>query len=203
MSQYKISSRKLFRIAETQQGYFTAQQAKVAGYEDYTHPFHVRSGNWIREFRGIYRLAKFPQTEHPDLVLWALWSQDRKGKIQGIYSHATALAIYDLSDLMPAKLYMTVPPAFRRRTPIPKPLILYKAIIKNDEIESMQGFLVTRPLRTIMDLINESTVSPDMLLQAVKEALKQGLVNRLKLKEALNQCRVNKELVSDIKRIIR
>lgn len=58
---------KLFEIAESQQGYFTSRQAKVAGYKDNTHPYHVRSAHWVRVHRGIYRLAKFPRANRPDL----------------------------------------------------------------------------------------------------------------------------------------
>lgn len=32
---------KLYEVASDQQGYFTAKQAKDAGYADNTHPFHV------------------------------------------------------------------------------------------------------------------------------------------------------------------
>src|SRR5579871_759702 len=49
------ASRRLFEIAESQQGYFTAKQAKAAGFAEKTHPYHVQVGNWIREYRGIYR----------------------------------------------------------------------------------------------------------------------------------------------------
>jgi hypothetical protein len=63
------AQRRLFEIAEGQQGFFTAKQAKAAGFAENTHPYHVQVGNWIREHRGIYRLALFPPAEHPDLVL--------------------------------------------------------------------------------------------------------------------------------------
>jgi predicted transcriptional regulator of viral defense system len=79
----------------------------------------VKVGNWIREYRGIYRLALFPMAEHPDLVKWALWSRNRNEAPEGVYSHRTALSLYELSDLNPAKLHMTVPAHFRRNSEIP------------------------------------------------------------------------------------
>ncbi len=102
----------LYKIAAGQQGYFTAGQAVKAGYKDSTHPYHVRSGNWIREWRGIYRLARYPVSENGQYVLWSLWSRNRMGVPQGVYSHQTSLSLYDLSDIMPAKLHMSVPPTF-------------------------------------------------------------------------------------------
>src|SRR6516164_1549508 len=64
---HKKAFRRLYEVAEAQQGFFTAKQAKSAGFAENTHPYHVRAGNWIREHRGIYRLRLFPPTEHSDL----------------------------------------------------------------------------------------------------------------------------------------
>ena len=69
----------------------------------------MRAGNWIREYRGIYRLADFPTGDRPDLMLWYLWSQNRKEVPEGTYSHETALSLHELSDIMPSKLDMIVP----------------------------------------------------------------------------------------------
>jgi hypothetical protein len=73
-------------MADPQQGFFTAKQAQAAGFAENTHPYHVSVVNWIREYRGIYRLALFPPTEHPDLVFRALWSRNRDEEIEGVYS---------------------------------------------------------------------------------------------------------------------
>lgn len=123
---HREAQRRLFEIAEAQQGFFTTKQAKAAGFAENTHSYHVKVGNWIREYRGIYRLALFPMAEHPDLVKWALWSRNRNEAPEGVYSHQTALSLYELSDLNPAKLHMTVPAHFRRNSEIPG-LHLYEA----------------------------------------------------------------------------
>src|SRR6266550_3833075 len=54
---HREASRRLFEIAERQQGFFTTEQARAAGFAENTHPYHVQVGNWIREHRGICRLA--------------------------------------------------------------------------------------------------------------------------------------------------
>jgi hypothetical protein len=51
--------RRLYEVAEHQQGLFTTKQAKAAGRAENTRPYHVQAGNWIPEHRGIYRLALF------------------------------------------------------------------------------------------------------------------------------------------------
>ena len=104
----------LFEIAEGQQGYFTAKQAAAAGYQLGSQAHHAKSGNWVRAERGIYRLARFPRSSQEQLVIYALWSRNRAGNPEGVYSHQTALSIHELSDANPAKLHVTVPTTFRR-----------------------------------------------------------------------------------------
>src|SRR5437867_6863932 len=168
---HREASRRLFDVAVLQQGYFTAKQAKAAGFAENTHPYHVKVGNWIREHRGIYSLALYPTADRPDLVLWALWSRNRNEEIEGVYSHQTALSLYELSDLSPAKLHMTVPTNFRRNSEIPGILVLHYADLATEDVQSAQGFKYTRPLRSILDLIEADSVERTFLRQALRQAL--------------------------------
>ena len=186
------TNKNVYRIAEIQQGYFTTKQAKQAGYAENTHPYHVHAGNWVRELRGIYRLARFPSSPQSDLVKWSLWSRDRTDAPKGVYSHATALSIYELSDVMPSKLHMTVPYAFRRNGTVPPILILHKADIDNRDIEQMTGFKATRPLRTILDLLEEDKTSRHIIKQALQQALQRRLITRT----AINRLSNNKPLLA-------
>src|ERR1017187_973796 len=179
---HREASRRLFEIAEQQQGFFTTKQAKAAGFAENTHPYHVQVGNWIREHRGIYRLALFPSADRPDLVLWALWSRNRNEEVEGVYSHHTALSICDLSDLNPAKLHMTVPIHFRRNSEIPGILVLHYADLLESDITAAQGFKFTRPLRTILDLIEAGTVERRFIRQGLRQAVTRGLITRQQIR---------------------
>lgn len=181
---HRDAQRQLFEIAETQQGLFTTKQAKAAGFAENTHPYHVQVGNWIREHRGIYRLALFPVAEHPDLAKWALWSHNRDGVEEGVYSHQTALSFHELSDVNPAKLHMTVPSRFRRNSAIPGILVLHRANLTTGDVETAHGFRVTRPLRTILDLAEAGTIERGFLRQAIRQALQRGLISRAEIKRA-------------------
>ncbi len=171
----KESQAKLFAIVEGQGGYFTAKQAEEAGITQPNHAYHVRVGNWRREQRGIYRLTQFPVPVRPDLVLWSLWSRNRGEDVaQGVYSHETALSLYDLTDLMPSKLHMTVPIRFRRRKETPSILTLHYAALPSDEVEEREGYRITRPIRAIVD--TSKAISPEILSQAFSEAKTRGLI---------------------------
>jgi predicted transcriptional regulator of viral defense system len=186
------AAKQLYETAEAQQGYFTTKQAKAAGFAENTHPYHVHAGNWIRESRAIYRLANFPPSERPDLMLWSLWSRNRAESVQGVYSHQTALSLHDLSDLMPAKLHMTVPTNFRRNSGIPRVLVLHYADVPHDAIEIIHGVRVTKPMRTILDLLADGEVPVGVLRHALQEGLRRGAIRRSEILDAKKQLRGGK-----------
>jgi predicted nucleotidyltransferase len=170
-------SHRLFEVAESQQGYFTSADAKRLGY-DYPHQhFHVKQGNWIRVDHGIYRLRKFPAAEHEDLMRWWLWSRKK-----GVISHETAAALYELGDLLPSKIHLTVPPDFRKRPA--KSLVLHKANLSASEIEKRDDLPVTTPLRTVLDLAR-SHLDDERLSAVTKDAIKKGLASRKELLDLL------------------
>lgn len=111
-------------------------------------------------------------------MLWYLWSKNRQEIPEGIYSHDTALSLHELSDLMPSKLHLTVPKEFRRTTEIPKILTLHRAHLDISEVQEMHGVRVTRPLRTIVDLLRTGHVDRSQLKQAVDEAIRRGLIGK-------------------------
>jgi predicted transcriptional regulator of viral defense system len=172
------SRRKLFEVAQAQSGFFTTRQAIAAGFASNTHPYHVQAGNWIREYRGIYRLADYPLAERPDLMVGFLWSRDRQENPQGAYSHETALSLYELSDANPRKLHMTVPRKFRRMAPPPPMIVLHRADIPVEDTQEILGVRCTTPLRAIVDLAAEHRTDTTLLRQAIREALASGLVRR-------------------------
>src|SRR3984885_10248012 len=175
---YKEAARRLHEIAQSQQGFFTTKQAIRSRFAEKTHSYHVNAGNWIREHRGIYRLADFPAPERPDLMLWYLWSQNRQEVPEGTYSHDTALSLHELSDIMPSKLHMTVPREFRRNSRIPEILVLHPAHLDATDVQEMFGVHVTRPRRTIVDLLQSGHLDRTQLKRAVDEAIRRGLIGR-------------------------
>ncbi len=169
----KTKKQKLFEVASLQQGYFTAKQAVRAGFSYRMHTHYKQSGQWLEIDRGVFRLAQFPNSSDEDYVRWSLWSRDRNGETQAIISHESALAIHNLSDVMPSKIHFTVPPGFRKKTP--KECIIHRGRVPVDEKEQREGFVVTKPLRTILDSA-EANLSIDYLDQAIQEASDKGLV---------------------------
>ena len=170
---------RLFETAVGQEGHFTTAQAAEAGYSPQLLNRHLRSGTIRRVRRGIYRVVHFPTGEQEDLVELWLWS-DRTG----VLSHETALALHDLSDLLPARVHLTLPAAWRtRRLRMPDGAALHFADVAETERSWVGAVPVTTPLRTIVDCARDD-LSPDLLRQAVEQALARGLVSRESLLDA-------------------
>ena len=181
------ATRCLQKIAEAQAGFFTAKQAKKAGFSESSHTYNVQEGHWARECRGIYRLTSFPAVLRPELVRWHLWSMDREGRAQGVYSHSTALGLYvapEATTDLPAALEMTVPKGFRRRGATPEGLTLYYADLAESDIAARNGYRLTTPLRTILDLAAADTMPREELSKALLGILKRRLITRAQVKGA-------------------
>ncbi len=174
------TERRLLAIASEQGGYFTASQALSVGYTYRQQHFHRERGNWLPVDRGLFRLRDYPSNPHEDLIRWAFWSRDRKGKIQAVVSHESALAFHDLGDVMPAKLQLTVPGGFRKRAP--GACVLHSGNLEEQDTEGHAGFCVTTPFRTVLDAA-ESDLSPEHLIKALRDALSRGLIRRKQLEQ--------------------
>jgi len=176
---------RLFEVADRQAGYFTARQAREAGYGYRLQHYHRERGHWLPVGHGLFRLDRYPEGENEDLVRLYLWSRNRDGEPQAVVSHETALRLHGLSDLMPDKVHLSVPKGFRKRPP--RGVVLHKSDLSEAEAEDWNGFRVTTPLRTILDVARSREVSPEHLESAVREAVARGLVRRKRLREKLSR----------------
>jgi len=88
------------------------------------------------------------------------------------------LSFYDLVDLNPAKLHMTVPDQFPAQQRDPWRSVLHYADLPESDVRTVQGFKITRPLRAILDLIEAGTVERNFIRQAITQAVDRGLITR-------------------------
>lgn len=181
----QTARRRLSDLAQTQGGYFTAKQAASIGYGKRHLDYHVKAGNVERVDRGLFRLPEVPSSEHDDLIRLSLCSRGRDDRPQAVVSHETALAVHGLGELLPTRTHLTIPTAFRKKPP--PGCVMHKGELVDDEIEQREGFQVTSPLRTLLDVAGQVTVTQEQLNQIVEEALSKGIVGRRKLADAVKQ----------------
>lgn len=174
----KTSWDRLFEAAEGQAGLFTAEQAEKAGLYRQLLRRYVEHGRVRRLRRGIYRVVHFPATDHEPLAELWLWT----GRA-GVFSHETALALHDLSDVLPRRVHVSVPPEWqRRRLRVPAGLVLHYAAVAKGDRGWVGPIPVTTPERTLADCVL-GHVAPDLVEEAIAQAESRGLVASTKLAE--------------------
>ena len=168
------TAQQLYEIASNQGGYFTSAQALDVGYSYFQQHYHTQRGTWLKIERGIYRLRDYPPEDREDLIRLTLWSHNQNGEPQAVVSHDSALAVHQMSDIMPNRIHLPVPKrGFRKKPPIG--VVLHKDDLADDEVEQRHGYQVTSPLRTLLDA-TVSSLSQEHINQAVTDALEQGLI---------------------------
>lgn len=171
----------LYRCAESQAGYFTAQQAIDAGMDRSTLSHHARpGGRYERHGRGLYRLRHFPSSPHEHIV--ATWLSMRDPA--AVVSHESALDLYDLSDVIPDSVHITVPRAKRGQRP--RPGVRFHTPARTPtpaEVRTVHGVRATAPERTIVDSLEAGT-QPEQIELAVQQALDRGLTTPQRLRAA-------------------
>ena len=172
----------LYRLAESQTGYFTARQAVEAGMDRSTLRHHARAdgGRYQRARRGLYRLRHFPTSPHEHVV--AAWLPLRNAG--GVVSHESALELHDLSDVMPTAIHISLPRAKRGQRPRPGVrLHTLEHPPGPSEVVAVHGVPVTTPERTIADAAEAGT-QPEQIEMAIQQALDRGLTTPRRLRAA-------------------
>lgn len=165
--------RRLFVLASTQGGYFTAAQARAVGYSYQAQAHHVSAGNWHRIERGLFRLAEWAPEPHDELVRWSLWARG-----QGVVSHETALAVDAIGEFESPRVHLTVPPGFRKRD---QAVTLHRAELPDEDIQARLGYRLTTVTRSLIDVAVEG-VDEDQLARAISEAVERGLTTLRRLR---------------------
>jgi predicted transcriptional regulator of viral defense system len=164
----------IYEIAEEQAGYFTARQARDAGFSWERLSSNASTGRFLRINRGIYRLAQFPGSAHEDLfVAWL-----RTGK-NSVISHESALSVYNLTDTLPGEIHVIIPRTASRRR---EGIRLHTNHLKSDDVILREGLPVTSVARTIADVITGG-LAEEQVNNAIHEALQRGMVDQESLLE--------------------
>ncbi|MEJ3741925.1 type IV toxin-antitoxin system AbiEi family antitoxin domain-containing protein [Actinomycetes bacterium KLBMP 9797] len=162
-------------LAEEQWGLFTKRQAESTGMAWTTLARLARQGGAERVAPGVYRLRGSPSDQH--LALRAAWLQlapdtpawERQPE-QGTVSHRSAAALFGLGHLPADEHYFTLP---TRRQTRRADVHLRLARLRADDWTRRAGILVTRPARTIADLLADLE-DPGAVARVAADALRSS-----------------------------
>lgn len=177
-STYEHKRDHLYEVSAAQCGYFTTQQAHEVGITTPYLDHYLRAGHIVRVGRGVYRLSRFPSGDQEDLIY--IWLASAR---EGVFSHETALALHQLSDILPSRIHVSLPPSWRRRK-LPAHIERHYAVLAPSDVGWVGAVPVTAPLRTLEDCARVH-VSPELLRQALHQARTRGLIRETEATELL------------------
>jgi predicted transcriptional regulator of viral defense system len=163
---------ELFEIAADQNGFITTEDIRDLGGTAQVLVDMHRHGHVDRVGHGLYRFRAFPAGPLDELMQATLWPRGL-----GAISHDTALDLWDLCDVNPAKIHVTVPRAARLRRTVPPLYEVHVRDLDPADVTRVEGIRVVIPARAILDGI-ERHLDRGLIDQAIEAARRRGLVTR-------------------------
>jgi len=177
---------RLREMALDQHGFVTARQAADGGINPVELVKLTSRGRLERAARGVYRVPQVQASQWDNWALAVLWT----GADQACLSHETALAAWDISDINPDRIHLTVPQKTRLRRAGGERYVLHYANLDDVQRTWFDQIPITDVPTTIADCIDwgvptyliaqalERTAGTSLLLDREREALSKQLKDR-------------------------
>lgn len=163
---------KLWEIALDQHGFVTSRDARELGINvvelgKLSHRHQLEHVGY-----GIYRFPQLPATPLDAYMLATLWAGGR-----GVLSHDTALELYELSDINPSRIHLTVPEGYRPRRRDGELYTVHHETVDAAQVRRFEGVPIVTP-GTAIDQAIRTGVAGHLLRQAIEAARDRGLVTK-------------------------
>lgn len=164
---------ELAEIAADRYGLVTTEDAVEIGYAPGTIDKMARRGQLERVHRGLYRVPFLPGGTLGAYMAAALWPRGTTG----VLTHETALDLWDVCDINPAKVHITVPARHRPQREVPRGYVIHREDLAPTEVTAVEGVPVVTLDRAIRQCA-EMHVGRDLLEQATRHGRERGLLRR-------------------------
>jgi predicted transcriptional regulator of viral defense system len=133
-------------VAVEQCGYVTTDDARSAGVSPAALRLMAHRGDAERIAHGLYRLRLVPHNPDRDQLMEAtLWPRGL-----GVISHDSALELWDLCDVGPAKVHVTVPMSARLRREVPAVYVVHVRDLDPADVTKVDGIPVVTVKQAIL-----------------------------------------------------
>jgi len=136
---------QLAEVANERYGFVTPDDARELGISPMALVRMAERGQIERRGTGLYRLPLTPANRLDPYMEATLWP---RGAL-GVLSHETALELYELSDVHPAKIHITLPRSHRVRRSVPSAYVLHHEDLGADQITQHEGIATVTPMHAI------------------------------------------------------
>jgi predicted transcriptional regulator of viral defense system len=171
----------LIAIAAENGGYVPTRCVVEAGIPAARLVTLAARGGLERVGHGLYRIPNFPFDPNDELILATLWANDR-----GAISHETAIQFYELADVNPVAIDITIPKAYRIGRAGGDAYRVHREDFIADEIAVVEGVRVVSVTRAIRGAIDQGVESA-LINQAIDTARQLGRITKRQEMELKNQ----------------
>jgi predicted transcriptional regulator of viral defense system len=163
----------LWDVALDNYGYVTVRDAIDLGIDRLTVDKLAHRGGLEHAARGVYRFTQFPTTEFDPYMLAVKWT----GVPEACLSHDTALAAYDVCDINPDRIHITVPTAKRLRRRGGELYVVHYQDLAPKDITWWEQ-IPTATLETAIGQCIDTGVPTYLLRQAITTATDRGRLRK-------------------------
>jgi predicted transcriptional regulator of viral defense system len=170
---------QLLEFAIDQYGYVTTDDARELGISPRRLKLLAERDTLWRVARGLYR---FPAEVVPVTALDQYMEATLlPGTTRGVLSHQTALAVYELSDVNPLQVHITVPRSYRTRRELPAVYRIHRGTLADEDVTYHEAIPIVTPAHAIRQSCYESHLGNSLIGQAIDHGETKG---ELTLKQA-------------------
>lgn len=170
----------LRELAAEQEGLFTARDAQAAGVPRAMVVQLAHRGRLDRISQGLYRFPNWPTTRLQQYHEAVLWPRAHRELEYALVSHDSALELYNLTNLNPGVIHVTLPPKTRIQRHRPAWLRLHFADVDEADRAWEQGVPIVSLPRAIEDI--GLVHGRDVVHRAVGEARERRLIREDELR---------------------
>ena len=171
----EIADAACARLARRQHGVVTLDQARAAGLSQRAIDRRLGSGRWERLHPGVYRVGGAPPSWEQLVLAACLHAGEGSAA-----SHRSAAALWRLAGVDVTIVEIIAPRRARGRG-----VVVHEVSVPTRQTTTVGVIPVTNPTRTLLDL--GAVVNPDVVEQALDDALHRGLTTITKLRGILRR----------------
>lgn len=169
---------KLRAIAIDQHSFITTSQAEEVGVSRPSLTYLSKNGRVERTLRGIYRVSQVPATQYDVMHLALLWADGNNA----VLSHDTALYAWDVCDIYPTKIHVTVPKHRRISKADAENVVVYRCDIPRQQVAWWEQMPVVSLPLAIQQCI-ERKISSHLIVQAITNGRARGMLTKTEAKD--------------------
>jgi predicted transcriptional regulator of viral defense system len=162
----------LLNHAQQQYGYLTPDDARELDIDPTQLRLMAARHTLEHLGHGLYRMPMVPVTSLDAYMEAILWTGRR-----GVLSHETALDLYELCDVNPSAIHLTVPSGFRTRKAVPETYRLHRFDLDPAGVAWHESIPIVTPERAILGGI-EQALGWQLIDQAIATARARGLITK-------------------------